>query len=83
MTTSLIQIAAIVGWMPHLQTVHTSSKADTVNSLNLKQDISIYHRVEGVVPPDKTDFSRMELWMEFKMKNDGAAFQDPRDDTNE
>ena len=82
-TISLIQIAAIVGWMPSLQIVHMSSKADTVNSLNLKPDISIYHRVEAVVPPGKTHLSRMELWMEFKMKNDGAAFQDPRDDTKE
>ena len=83
MTTSVIQIAAIEGWMPHLQAVNTSTKADTVNNLNLKQDISIYNRVEGVAPPDRTDFSRMELWMEFKTNNNGAAFQDPRDDTEE
>ena len=83
MTTSVIQIAAIEGWMPHLQAVNTSTKADTVNNLNLKQDISIYNRVEGVAPPDRTDFSRMELWMEFKTNNNGAAFQDPRDDTED
>ena len=83
MTTPVIQIAAIAGWMPHLQAVNASAKGDTLNNLNLKPDISIYNRVEGVAPPDKTDFSRMELWMEFKTKNNGAAFQDPRDDTNE
>ena len=83
MTTSVIQIAAIEGWMPHLQAVNTSSKVDTVNNLKLKTDIAIYNRVEGVAPPDRTDFSRMELWMEFKPNNNGAPFQDPRDDTEE
>jgi hypothetical protein len=82
-TTSVIQIVAIEGWMPHLQAVNTSTKADTANNLKLKPDISIYNRVEGVAPPDRTDFSRMELWMEFKTNNNGAAFQDPRDDTEE
>jgi hypothetical protein len=82
-TTSVIQIAAIAGWIPHLQAVNTSKREDTVNSLKLKPDISIYNRVEGVAPPDRTDFSRMELWMEFKTNNNGAPFQDPRDDTEE
>ena len=83
MTTSVIQIAASEGWMPHLQAVNTSKKEDTVNNLKLKPDISIYNRVEGVAPPDRTDFSRMELWMEFKPNNNGAPFQDPCDDTEE
>ena len=83
MTTSVIQIAAIEGWMPHLQAVNTSKKEDTVNNLKLRPDISIYNRVEGVAPPDRADFSRMELWMEFKTNNNGAAFQDPRNDTEE
>ena len=81
MTRFVIQIAAIAGWMPHLQAVNTSAKAETVNNLNLKPDISIYNRVEA--PPDRTDFSRMELWMEFKTNSTGAAFQDPRDDTKD
>jgi hypothetical protein len=54
-----------------------------VNNVKLKTDISIYNRVDGVAPPDRTDFSRMELWMEFKVNKDGAPFQDPRDDTEE
>ncbi|KAI9567162.1 hypothetical protein HD554DRAFT_2329373 [Boletus coccyginus] len=74
-------MAAIEGWMPHLQAVNTNSKGDTANNLKLKMDISIYNRVEGVAPPDRTDFSRMELWVEFKAKNDGAPFQDPHDST--
>ena len=82
-TTSVIQIAAIEGWMPHLQAVNTSAKGDTVNNLKLKTDISIYNRVEGVAPPDKTDFSQMELWMEFKTQNVGAPFQDPLYGTEE
>ena len=69
--------------MPHLQAVDTSTKEDTVNNLKLKTDISIYDRVKGVAPPTRTDFSRMELWMEFKTKTDGVAFQDPRDITDE
>ncbi|KAI9461379.1 hypothetical protein HD554DRAFT_2223615 [Boletus coccyginus] len=76
-------IAAIKRWMPHLQAVDTSTKEDTVNNLKLKTDISIYDRVKGVAPPTRTDFSRMELWMEFKTKTDGVAFQDPRDITDE
>ncbi|KAF8553900.1 hypothetical protein OG21DRAFT_1509533 [Imleria badia] len=76
-------IAAIAGWMPHLHAVNTSTKGDTVNNVKLKTDISIYSRVDGVTPPDRTDFSQMELWMEFKAKNDGAPFQDPRNDTDE
>jgi len=67
--------------MPHLQAVNTNSKGDTLNNLKLKTDISIYNRVEGVAPPDRTDFSRMELWVEFKAKNDGLSFQDPRGGT--
>ncbi|KAI9567163.1 hypothetical protein HD554DRAFT_2024342 [Boletus coccyginus] len=74
-------MAAIEGWMPHLQAVNTNSKGDTTNNLKLKTDVSIYNRVEGVAPPDRTDFSRMELWVEFKAKNDGAPFQDPHDST--
>ena len=76
MTTSVIQIDAIEGWMPHLQDVNTSKKEDTVNNLKLKPDISIYNRVEGVAPPDRTDFSRMELWMEFKTNNNGARSEE-------
>ena len=69
--------------MPHLQAVNTSTKEDTANNLKLRPDVSIYNRVEGVAPPDRTDFSRMELWMEFKTNNNGAPFQDPCDDTEE
>ncbi|KAF8546647.1 hypothetical protein OG21DRAFT_1578232 [Imleria badia] len=76
-------IAAIQGWMPHLQAVNTSTKGDTVNNVKLKTDISIYNRVDGMAPTDRTDFSRMELWMEFKANKDGVPFQDPRDDTVE
>ncbi|KAF8549298.1 hypothetical protein OG21DRAFT_1500509 [Imleria badia] len=76
-------IAAISGWMPHLYAVNTSAKGDTVNNVKLKTDISIYNLVDDVVPPDRTNFSQMELWMEFKAKTDGAPFQDPRDDTEE
>ena len=69
--------------MPHLHAVNTSTKEDTENQLKLKTDISIYDHVEGVAPPNRTDFSRMELWMEFKTKNDWAAFQDPSDPDSE
>ena len=58
-------------------------KEDTESQLKLKMDISIYNRVEGVAPPNRTDFSQMELWMEFKTKNDRAAFQDPSDPDSE
>jgi len=67
--------------MPHLQAVNTSNKGDKANNLKLKTDISIYNRVEGMAPPDRTDFSRMELWVEFKAKNDGTPFQGPCDCT--
>ena len=69
--------------MPHLHAVNTSTKEDTENQLKLKMDISIYDRVEGVAPPNRTDFSRMELWMEFKTKNDRVVFQDPSDPDSE
>ena len=69
--------------MPHLHAVNTSMKEDTENQLKLKTDILIYDRVEGVAPPNRTDFLRMELWMEFKTKNDRAAFQDPLDPDSE
>ncbi|KAF8553360.1 kinase-like protein [Imleria badia] len=72
-------IAAIQGCMPPLQAVNTTTKGDTVNNVKLKTDISIYNRVDGVAPTDRT----MELWMESKANKDGAAFQDPRDDTEE
>ena len=69
--------------MPHLHAVNTSTKEDTESQLKLKTDISIYNRVEGVALPNRTDFSQMELWMEFKTKNDRAAFQDPSDPDSE
>ena len=69
--------------MPHLHAVNMSTKEDTENQLKLKTDILIYDRVEGVAPPNRTDFSRMELWMEFKTKNDQAAFQDPSNPNSE
>ena len=43
MTMFIIQIAAIEGWMPHLQTVNTRKKEDTVNNLKLRLDILIYN----------------------------------------
>ena len=73
------QISAISGWTPHLQAVNTSTKHDTVHNLKLKPDVSFYNRVEGVAAPDKTDFARMELWMEFKTNSSGVAFHDPND----
>ncbi|KAF8447201.1 hypothetical protein L210DRAFT_3641170 [Boletus edulis BED1] len=76
-------ITAIRVWMPHLDVVNTSTKGEIVNKVNLKTDISIYNRVEGVAPPDRTDFSRMELWIKFEEDKDDAAFQDPRDGTEE
>ncbi|KAF8131843.1 hypothetical protein EV363DRAFT_1583527 [Boletus edulis] len=76
-------ITAMQEWMPHLQAVNTSTKGDTVNKVYLKTDISIYNRVDGIPSPDRTDFSQMELWMGFKAKKDGAAFRDPRVDTEE
>ena len=72
-----LQIAGIQGWIPHLHAVNTSNKEDTANKLKLKTDISLYNRVKGVAPPNRTDFSQMELWMEFKTKTDAMAFQDP------
>lgn len=61
--------------MPHLQAVNTSNKEDTTNNLKLRTDVSVYNRVEGVTLTDRTDFSKMEPWMEFK--TNGIAFQDP------
>ena len=78
MTMVVIQITAVERWMPHLRAVNT-----TVNNVKLKTDISVYNRDDGVAPADRTDFSRMELWMEFKANKDGAPFRDPRDDTEE
>ena len=54
-----------------------------MNNVKLKTDISIYNRDDGMVPADRTDFSRMEPWIELKMNKDGAPFQDPRDGTEE
>ena len=69
--------------MPHLHAVNTSTKEDTESQLKLKTDILIYNHDEGVAPPNRTDFSRMELWMEFKTKNDRVVFQDPSDPDSE
>ena len=65
--------------MPNLRAVNTSTKPDKVNGVNLKTDVSVYNRVDGVATSDMTDFSQMELWMEFKANNDGAAFRDRYD----
>ena len=54
-----------------------------MDNVKLKIDISVYNRVDGVAPPDRTDFSQMEFWMEFKANNNGAPFQDPRDETEQ
>ncbi|KAG9310585.1 hypothetical protein JVU11DRAFT_9145 [Chiua virens] len=73
-------IDAIQQWMPRLEAVNTSNREDTSNKLKLRTDISIYNRDQPI--PDRTNFSQMELWIEFK-NNDGAAFQDPSDITEE
>ncbi|KAG9317806.1 hypothetical protein JVU11DRAFT_2029 [Chiua virens] len=66
-------IDAIKQWMPRLQAVNTSNREDTVNGVKLKTDISIYNCDQPV--PNRTDFSQMELWVEFK-SNNGIAFRD-------
>ena len=48
-----------------------------MNHLKLKTDISFYKRTDGAAPPERTDFSKMELWIEFKTRSQGTAFQDP------
>ncbi|KAG9317803.1 hypothetical protein JVU11DRAFT_2026 [Chiua virens] len=70
-------IDAIEPWMPHLEAVNTSNREDTVNGVKLKTDISIYNRDQSV--PNRTDFSQMELWIEFK-SNNGIAFRDITED---
>ena len=67
--------------MPHLTAVNTSNKEDVMNDLKLRMDISVYNRIKSVSPPDRTDFSQMELWIEFKTS--GVAFKDPLDDSEE
>ena len=65
--------------MPDLEAVNTSTKLDKVNGVNLKTDVSVYNRIDGVAAPDRTDFSQMELWIEFKANSNGAPFRDPGD----
>ena len=43
--------------MPDPEAVNTSTKPDKVNGVNLKTDVSVYNRIDGVVTPDRTDFS--------------------------
>ena len=64
--------------MPHLTAINTSNKEDVMNDLKLRMDISVYNRIKSVSPPNRTNFSQMELWMEFKTS--GVAFKDPLDD---
>ena len=67
--------------MPHLTAVNTSNKEDVMNDLKLRMDISVYNHIKGVPPPNRTNFSQMELWMEFKTS--GVAFKDPLDNSEE
>ena len=52
-----------------------------MNDLKLRMDILVYNCVKGVSPLARTDFSQMELWMEFKTSD--IAFKDPLDDSEE
>ena len=70
---NIIQIDAVKECMSDLETVNTSTKPDKVNGVNLKMDVSVYNRIDGVATPDRTDFLRTELWIEF---NNGAPFRD-------
>lgn len=70
-------ITAIAGWIPHLQAVDMSTMENTVHRLKLKPDVPFYNHTEGVVPPKKTDFARLELWIKFKTNSGGVAFCDP------
>ena len=79
---NILQIDAVKEWMPNLRAVNTSTKPDKVNGVNLKTDVSVYNRVDGVATSGRIDFSQMELWMEFKANNDGAGFRDPGHDTD-
>ena len=68
--------------MPDLEAVNTSTKPDKVNGVNLKTDVPVYNRTDGVATPGRTDFSRMELGIEFKTNSSGAPFRDPGDKTD-
>ena len=68
--------------MPDLEAVNTSTKPDKVNGVNLKTDVPVYNRTDGVATPGRTDFSRMEFWIEFKTNSSGAPFRDPGDKTD-
>ena len=82
MTIRIVQIATIKDWLPDLDAVNTSAKPDLVTKLSLKTDIALYNRNKDKATPERTDFTQMELWMEFKTNGKGAAFRDPSDDTD-
>ena len=73
----MIQITVAEGWMPHLRAVNMSTKGDTVNNVKLKTDISVSNQDDGIAPINRMEFSRMELWMKFKVNKDGVPLLGP------
>ena len=61
-------------YTPNLRLVITSSAPD-LQCDSLKPDICVYRNDLEKGPV--TDFSRMEFWIEFKLKKDSNGFQDP------
>jgi hypothetical protein len=74
-----LQIEDAKRFAPNLNFVDTSNDPDSKCD-GLKPDIAVY--APGVDTVPKTDFSKMELWLEFKVDESADGFEDPIDPLN-
>jgi hypothetical protein len=74
-----LQTKAAKTYAPGLNFVNTSNDPD-LKCDGLKPDIGVYPIGVNAIPV--TDFSKMELWLEFKVDASADGFQDPPDPLN-
>ncbi|KAF8234088.1 hypothetical protein L208DRAFT_1394550, partial [Tricholoma matsutake] len=71
-------IAAVTPFAPKLKFIDTHANPDTQRD-KLAPDISIYPINDQPQGDAKTDFSKMELFVEFKKADTSDPFRDPKD----
>jgi hypothetical protein len=70
------QITAAAGFAPSLKFVDTHANPDTQRD-TLAPDIAVYPIADQPQGGAKTDFSRMDLFIEFKFADTSNPFCDP------
>ncbi|KAF9235323.1 hypothetical protein BU15DRAFT_51528 [Melanogaster broomeanus] len=69
-------IASIKGCLTNMTVVDTSKHSAQIGPFELKPDLCLYKTAD--ITSAVTDFSTMEMWIEFKANNAWEPFEDPQ-----